>query len=513
MRSNRLRGCLVVAALFAGTSSASAQDKNTDEKTDDNTEQKADQTPDQKTDKLPAPDAVAMAQAEPSPQSASPQSGPSPQTPGARELSEEQVKKMIDEKVAAMRPKGPSLEFAGYFRGGVGLSIKGGKQVCYNLPGADTHWRLGNECDYVIEPQFTSHLVNLSDGSSWGVVAMPGLYRTWDDQSGNPSGRSWFNDVPTIWRQIYLFGENIPQLAGGRVWGGRRYYDRLHLDINDQFLEIHDSDGAGVEDMHIGPGKLSVAFLMNPNSESDPVPNPVMGQPAIPSANYAPFKLNFRYTDIPTLPDGNVQIWAGWQGFSTSLDKKPGEEMVVVPKPDSVFRLGIYHTLNKVLNGQNILGVKGELGTNHQLVRGVVSQQVPFNNGHSQLDIIGEVRTARDRPNSDASFTTNNWASLGARVDTQIAGPFRFLLEAGIDRVSPENADTLQLIKTTACFAINAGDTNGARPEIRLFFTEGFWNDAAKAAFASGAAGARIAQVYGDANSGGSVGLQAEAWW
>ncbi len=32
MRSNRLRGCLVVAALFTGTSSASAQD--TDEKTD-----------------------------------------------------------------------------------------------------------------------------------------------------------------------------------------------------------------------------------------------------------------------------------------------------------------------------------------------------------------------------------------------------------------------------------------------------------------------------------------------
>ena len=32
-------------------------------------------------------------------------------------------------------------------------------------------------------------------------------------------------------------------------------------------------------------------------------------------------------------------------------------------------------------------------------------------------------------------------------------------------------------------------------------------------AFASGAGGNRIAQVYGDANSGGSLGLQAEAWW
>src|ERR1044071_5394807 len=153
MRSNRLRGCLVVAALFAGTSSASAQDNNTDAKTDENAEQKADE----KADKLPAPDKLSLAQAEPAP-SAGAAMGPSPTAPGAREpMSEDQVKKMIEEQIKAMRPKGPSIEFAGSPRAGVGLALRGGKEVCFNLPGADTHWRLGNECDYVIEPQFTSH--------------------------------------------------------------------------------------------------------------------------------------------------------------------------------------------------------------------------------------------------------------------------------------------------------------------------------------------------------------------
>src|SRR5262245_32847869 len=52
MRSNRLHGCVVVAALFAQTSSVSAQD-NTDENTDGNTDDNA------------AP--VKTAQAEPSP--------------------------------------------------------------------------------------------------------------------------------------------------------------------------------------------------------------------------------------------------------------------------------------------------------------------------------------------------------------------------------------------------------------------------------------------------------------
>ena len=512
MRSNRLRGCLVVAALFAGTSSASARDNNTDENTDAKTDENADQKADEKADKLPAPDKLSLAQAEPAPApgpSTGPSMGPSPTTPGVREpMSEDQVKKMIEEQIKAMRPKGPSLEFAGYARAGVGLAIRGGKEVCFNLPGADTHWRLGNECDYVIEPQFTGRLVSLPDGSNWGVVAMPGLYRTWEDPNG--PDKTFPDNIPAFFRQIYFFGENIPQLAGGRVWGGRRYYDRLHLDINDQFLEIHDSDGAGVEDMKVGPGKLSIAFLMNPNSEAEQV-TPTGAMTSISTANRAPFKLNARFTDIPTMPEGQIQIWAGWQGFSTSKDQKDAN--VDITKPDSTFKLGVYHQLNKVLGGHNFVGAKGEFGSNFLQVRGVVEESMAFNGGHTAVDVIGEFRTLRTRPNSDADFATSNWFSLGGRIDTLISGPFRFLVEAGIDHVSPPAGDALQLIKATACLAINAGEFNYSRPTVRLFYTQGFWNDGAKAAFASGAGGNRIAQVYGDVNTGGSFGLQAEAWW
>src|SRR5688572_27621524 len=129
MRSNRLRGCLVVTALFAGTSSASAQGT---------------ETPD--------------SSAQPEPPAPDQPSSTSPTEPGAREpapMSEEQLRKMIEGEVAKAKPRGPSLEFAGYARAGVGLAVRGGKQVCFGLAGADAKWRLGNECDYVIEPQFT----------------------------------------------------------------------------------------------------------------------------------------------------------------------------------------------------------------------------------------------------------------------------------------------------------------------------------------------------------------------
>ena len=505
MRSRRLHGCVVVAALFAQTSSALAQDntdENTDGKTDDNAPAKVAQA-----EPPAAPEKVAQAEPPPAPPGPDQPGSSGPSQPGARPSDD--MRKMIEEEVAKRMPKGPAVEFAGYARAGVGLNVRGGKEVCFVLNGADAKWRLGNECDYVIEPQFTGRLVQRNDGSNWGVVVMPGLYRTWD--SPGPA----FNDVPSVFRQIYFFGENIPELAHGRVWGGRRYYDRLHLDINDQFLEIHDSDGAGIEDMQVGSGKLSVAFLMNPNSEADPVPNPApMGAP-IPSANLAPWKINVRYTGIKTAPEGELQLWAGIHGSTTSDDQL--DTGVVVPAPDTLYRLGVYHTLNKVLNGNNLVGAKIEYTKNHFLWRVVTQQQVPFNNGHSQIDVIGEFRSTRDRPNEAGEFATNNWLSLGARIDHQLAGPFRFMFEAGIDHVFAAAGGDPNLIKITPCLAINAGESNGSRPTVRLFYTHGIWNAAAQTAplgvYTGGTSGTRLAQVYGNATNGGSFGLQAEAWW
>jgi len=505
MRSNRLRGCLVVATLFTGASSASAQD--TDDKTDDKA----------------APRAVAQAEPEPAPPPA-PSSEPrpdsaGPSTPGAREagpMTEEQMRKMIEAEVAKSRPKGPAVEFSGYGRAAVGLNPRGGKQVCFGLAGADTKWRLGNECDYVFEPQFTGRLVTLEDKSSWGVVVMPGLYRTYQDPNG--ADKTWNDNLPAWFRQFYFFGENVPQLLNGRIWGGKRYYDRLHLDINDQFLEIEDGDGAGLEDMQVGVGKLSVAFLMNPNSEDSPVPAPTAANPmaVVSSANLAKFKLTARLTDIKTVPEGLLQIWAGLYSGTTSTDQLD-TAVTSVPKPANIFRLGVYHTLGKVLGGSNLVGAKAEFGSNHLLWRAVVQQQMSLNGGHTGVDVIGEFRSARDRPNSDASWVTNNWLSLGGRVDHQLSGPFRFLFETGIDRVLADSGGDPQLIKATGCLAVSAGDGPGSRPSFRLFYTHGFWNDDAKASllgvYAHGQSGTRLAQVYGDKNNGGSFGIQAEAWW
>jgi maltoporin len=190
---------------------------------------------------------------------------------------------------------------------------------------------------------------------------------------------------------------------------------------------------------------------------------------------------------------------------------------VAIPKPDNVFRFAAYHTLAKVLGGTNFVGAKVEYGKNHTLWRAVLQEEALFNHDHTEFDVIGEYRSARNRTDENAPWIKNDWMSLGGRVDTQLSGPFRFLLEAGIDRLLPDSGPDPQLVKTTACLAFSAGDVPGARPTFRLFYTHGFWNDAAKTSdlgvYALGQSGNRLRQVYGDANNGGSVGIQAEAWW
>jgi maltoporin len=476
MRSNRLSRYFALAATTVAASTASAQ--------------------------TPAPDTAPPA--DPTQPTAAPPAPP----PAPAPVDTSMPPAAPTPPVVQPTPGHPVLEFAGYFRAGVGLNVKGGGQLCFGLAGADTKWRLGNECDYVIEPQFTARLVTLQDGSKWGFVFMPGLYRTWQDLVG-PS----FSNIPTEFRQVYLFGENMPALANGRIWGGRRYYDRLHLDINDQFLEIEDGDGAGIEEMNLGFGKLSVAFLMNPNAESHP--STATGGASTPSANIQPFKVTARLTDIPTTPKGNLQLWTAFYGNATS-DDESGNGATTNPS-DSKFRFAAYHTLNEVIGTSNLIGAKVEYGKNHQLYRGVVQEQVLLNQGHANVDFIAEYRYVKDRLNDATPYASQQWFSIGARGDTQLKGPFRFIVEAGLDRVTPESGDSPMLVKTTACLALNAGDRHDARPEFRLFYTHGFWNDAAKTSplgvFALGQDGKLVQQVYGNASNGGSVGIQAEAWW
>jgi maltoporin len=387
----------------------------------------------------------------------------------------------------------PPIEFSGYMRAGVGINAAGGNQVCFGLAGADTKYRLGNECDYVVEPTFDAKLAEY-EGSDWHVRVMPSVYKAWD------AGQSSPDTLTTRFGQIYAYGSNISQLANGRVWAGRRFYNRLQTGINDQFLENNDGNGAGLEDMDLGIGKLSVAFMMDPNYG-------VAGSPTDRAVTNNRFALPIRMTGIKDMPNGELAIYVTPSKQLKSDDQSTGTAIETTSEPSGL-AVGVYQTLNGViLGGNTLIGVKADKFGETKNTRVVFQQSANF--GATAVDFITEYRIRKEAANA------GKWFSIGARTDTWLSGPFRFLAEAGHDMVKPQDgSDKLSLTKLTLALAASAGKEAGSRPTVRLFLTHAVWNEAARVAPSNtfGLNGNTKA-VFGDKKAGTSVGVQAETWW
>ena len=77
--------------------------------------------------------------------------------------------------VALATPQAQAVEFSGYLRSGVGGADTGGTQQCFQLPGAQSKYRLGNECEQYIELDLRQDLFRLDDGSVISVEGMAQL--------------------------------------------------------------------------------------------------------------------------------------------------------------------------------------------------------------------------------------------------------------------------------------------------------------------------------------------------
>ncbi|WP_224367026.1 carbohydrate porin [Hyalangium versicolor] len=388
----------------------------------------------------------------------------------------------------------PTIDFTGYMRAGIGINARGGTQVCYGLSGADTKFRLGNECDYVVEPSFSAKLVTYEE-SSWHVHFMPGIYRSWGGKEfqtyttpGGPAlPDSGTDELVARFGQVYAYGTNIAVLGHGKAWAGRRYYNRLQTGINDQFLEINDGDGAGVEDMNVVIGKLSIAAMLNPRG----------------NATSNRFTLPVRLTNIPDMPNGELAVYVT-PSLQLSTEDQTTDPPTTPSDEAKGLGLGVYQTLKGVLlGGDTLVGFRWDtLGSTRN---GRVVLQQSHTIGPVTIDGLAEYRVRKAASNSG-----NRWLAVGARADTRIVGPFRVLFEAGHDVVKPDDGShTRNMTKFTLATAVSAGQDAGSRPTIRLFVTQAVWNQAARLSFGD----SRLRQVYGNATAGTSVGLQGEAWW
>jgi maltoporin len=399
------------------------------------------------------------------------------------------------------------IEFHGYMRGGIALNTSGGTGACYHLNGADTDFRLGNECDWVVEPNFDMVMAKLDDKSTWGVHIMPKVYKRWQSMGGRDL------DTMAVWlNQAYFYGSNLPWLGGGTIWAGRKYWDRLQLGINDQFVEREDSTGFGFEDANLGFGKLSFGVGL----EGENGPNEGSQWVTIDQAATKQYRVSARLTGIQTFnKDSSLQIWAAYYGSSRNTNLDP-------VKIDSGYRLGIYHNFGmgsagnlfvgaKIFKNNAISGADGQVGNadSTQAWRVFAQYGVNIASARTSVDILAEYRDKKAESQSDHG----TWYTVGFRTDTQISGPFRFLLEAGYDsQKDPTVGDgsSTNLLKVTPVLAISAGNDPWSRPTFRLYYTYASWSDVG---VLDGWSSEGTQDLFGTKKTGGTFGVQAEGWW
>lgn len=426
--------------------------------------------------------------------------------------------------VSAAVANAADLEFHGYARGGLGVSSQRGNQACFSLGSGDAKIRLGNECDWVLEPTFEMAFSKLDDKSVWGVHFMPGFYGRFDDDrfsSASGSNRAT-EEIPAAFKEFYFFGRSIPQLGGGEVWMGRRWFDRLALGaINDQFLEAQDGVGAGVANINVGGPKLSVSLTYDPFTNGDAA-----------SINDRNMAVGAHVDSIQTFnKDSSLQVWAHYYVPVQNTHATDGGSPLAVPKRKSGQSASITHIAGLGAAGTLTLAARYDINAytdqqnggaaGKQQLRGVVVYGVTLPAIRSTLDLLGEYRHLKNVTQVAKTTPTdsqNDWYQAAFRTDTHVYGPFRFLFEAGVDQSKSKGRDTSdktvhRLVKVTPCLAVSGGNDAWSRPTFRLFYNYARWNKNATADVLGAWKDSGAPSQFQGKTEGGTLGLQAEGWW
>lgn len=406
-----------------------------------------------------------------------------------------------------------AVEFHGYARAGASTNLgSGGEQACFGS-GAVGHFvgRLGDECDTYAEISLGDELYN-QDGKIFrfnsmvhyatndGILGRPNQGN--DAQSFTRSGVGYSGGDIAL-RQLYLTGQNvIDALPGATLWAGKRYYQRLDVHQLDLYYLNNSGYGAGVENIQVGAGNLSVAYVNHDDDgdanlgENEAVQNnkidvryafPVGGSTLTLAAVHAMADLTDAQEDAGVDDqDGQhylaeiatgfmggfnkfvVQYGADSMGFTAFENGGPGAVRNANSGLESSWRI-LNHGVIK-------LGGNWELGYS-----ALYQQGSPYDNAQDDAERLSVVA----RP-------VYNWTPVSSTA-----------IEIGYDDVqwNGVNAESNDLQKIAIAQQWQAGPGYWARPVIRLYAAS-FFGDQAKNAPYRG-------DVEGDIN----IGAQIEAWW
>ncbi|HID4523151.1 TPA: carbohydrate porin, partial [Klebsiella pneumoniae] len=129
-----------------------------------------------------------------------------------------------------------AVDFHGYARSGIGWTGSGGEQQCFKATGAQSKYRLGNECETYAELKLGQELWKEGDKSFYFDTNVAYSVNQEDD---------WESTSPAF-REANIQGKNlIDWLPGSTLWAGKRFYQRHDVHMIDFYYWDISGPGAG----------------------------------------------------------------------------------------------------------------------------------------------------------------------------------------------------------------------------------------------------------------------------
>ena len=425
----------------------------------------------------------------------------------------------------------PTVDLHGYMRAGVGHVNHGGANIRSNEGNVG---RLGNEEDTYGEIELGTRVFKKDDVEFYidSMLAM----KSNGDNDWESTGKGMFDsdsseDADFALRQLNLQIKGlIPGQKDAVIWAGKRYYQCQDVHIWDyKYLDISGS-GAGVENLKVGPGNLSLAWT---RKEHDGLNYEATGS----FDNHHIFYVDSNGTLTKRKANLDINFYDVRYGFSPWQGGWMDLAVTVMDpnKPDNYSfdnSEGTYDngtstqlTANVVFSGnwgwnKTTLqwGNKGWSNGGSWYVSDAdyddawyfrIYNQGETQIGTSDFHIMHAARYMYVNYDNDEKDNKKE-AAIAVRPSYQLTTYTRLMAELGAywEKVDKANGktDSTQQQKYTLAYAIAPSTSLMARPELRFYVSY--------IHFSNGVANLKDRLNDGNSyDSGVNFGVQAEAWW
>jgi len=360
----------------------------------------------------------------------------------------------------------------------------------FQLPGALSKYRLGNEFEQYAEAFLRQDIARFSNGSI--------LSATLGGTFNHPYGVHSYTDGEghTLLGEALLTWRNLSWLGGGDIIAGRMVYlKQADVHINDFFYRNLKGIGVGFQDVNLG--KLKATWFL---SRKD-------GQ----LQEYYVNRNDLLFDGLETNAGGTLEF-----GFNhVEKDKhRAGTSWGWATHIRHRQQIGDEANNSFVLQyGEGPgtgLGSTGDVFLNRSNNRFRVLDTYDW-----QGEKLGGQVLALWQRDHFSTGNNQDWVSLGGRVSYGVSDRIKLSLEIGHDSVKPSGAARRNMTKYTFAPSFSPKGTKfWGRPDIRVFYTWAQWNGAAQSAadFVGPGSALSSSGVFGSSRHGGNFGIQIEYW-